>query len=265
MKKFFCGFYLFFLWGLFFTPMVMAQEAVEMIPMRIIMEGRDRSETLSLINRNSVPVTYRMETLIIRQKVSGGKERVKEPTPEEQRILDMVRFSPRKVRIEPNTIQTVRIMTRKPANLPAGEYRVHIQATPVPEKKDSPPQENGIFLDIVVSTSIPLIIRHGETHVALKAEGLVFETRPNGKKVLKTRIIADGNRSAYINAALYHGNTLLGEAKGFAVYQPNGQRDVFFPLQGNLPPSGSTLRLLLHDREKETLPFLKEIPLVLSY
>lgn len=245
------------------SHVVADQQAVEMLPMRIVMDGRERSTTLQLLNRNPRALTYRLETVLIHQEISGRMKRIISPDPEQEKILNMVRFSPRQVRIEPHSTQTVRIMTQKPANLPAGEYRCHLQVTPLPERDKSSEEIEGIHMGIVVSTSIPLIIRHGETHVRLDAEDLTVETLSNGTKALKIKLIANGNRSAYMNASLFHGKILLAEAKGFAIYQPTGQRDVSFPLQAKLPPSGSVLRLVLQDREKETLPLIREIPLTL--
>lgn len=242
-------------------PPAPAQQLVEMIPLRIIMEGRERSTTLRLINRNPQPVTYRLETIILRQEVSGGTQRATDLTPAEQRILEMIRFAPRQVRIEPNTVQTVRIMARKPADLPAGEYRAHLQVTPLPPA-DQTPREQGVRMGLLVSTSIPIIIRHGETKVYLDAQGLELLELADGRQALKTRIIADGNRSAFLDAALFHGDNLLAEMRGFAVYQPNGQREIIMPLQTALPPAGSKLRLLLNDREKRGEPLVREVHMV---
>ncbi len=243
-----------------------AQQPVEMIPQRIILEGRERSTVLTLLNRNPEAVTYRIETFVMRQALSGGIGRVSDPTSEEQQILKMIRFSPRRVRIPANNIQIVRIMARKPANLPAGEYRAHIRVTPVPGPKKISGTSAGVAiqLDLIISLSIPIIIRHGETHVALGASGAAIEHKSDGTKKLKVRITAEGNRSVFMDAEIYHGDTLLGENKGFAIYQPNGQRDVVFPLKAKLPPSCTVLRLILRDREKDDIPLIREIPIVMQ-
>ncbi len=265
MQRKACFFLLLFLLFSSVTALA-AQRPVEMIPGRIIIEGRERSAVLRLLNRNPEAITYRIETIVMRQNVSGGVERVTEPTPEEQKILQMVRFSPRQVSIPANNVQTVRIMARKPANLPAGEYRAHIRATPIPgpEKASGSSTDVVVKIDLIISLSIPIIIRHGETRVALGAGGAALEYKHDGTRALKVRIIAEGNRSAYMDAEIYQGNTLLGENKAFAVYQPNGQRDVIFPLQAEPPPPGTALRLILRDREKEDIPLIREIPIVMQ-
>ncbi|MGM0604034.1 MAG: hypothetical protein ACQESS_12080 [Bacillota bacterium] len=244
-----------------------ANRPVEMISQRIIIEGRGRSAVVKLLNRNPEAITYRIETIMLRQNLSGGTEMVEEPTTEEQKILKMIRFSPRQVRIKSNSVQTVRIMARKPANLPDGEYRAHMKATPIPDpEKESGSSEGAeVKIDLIISLSFPIIIRHGETNVELDAAKVTPEAMQDGKKGLKVRIIADGNRSAYIDAELYHGETLIGERKAFAVYQPNGKRDIVIPLKKELPNSGTDLRLILRDREKDDLPLIREIPIKLEY
>ncbi|WP_179953330.1 fimbria/pilus periplasmic chaperone [Desulfobotulus mexicanus] len=260
------GFFIPFYFMFFFIPSSVFSHALELIPQRLVLEGRERSTTLMLINRSSEPVRYRIENTLVRQTITGANERVTDPSAEEEAILNMVRFSPRQVSIGANDVQTVRIMARKPAGLPAGEYRSHLLITNIPpQTKVEETEDIAVKIDIVVSTSIPMIIRHGETSVSLKAEKPLVQPRPDGGGLLTTRIIADGNRSVFMDALLYHGKELLTASRGFAIYQPNGMRDVSFTLTNQLPPAGSSLRLVLHDREKEGEPVLKEIPLVLNY
>lgn len=264
-------FFLFFLFGFPLSFFASAQSTVALSPQRIILEGRERTETLRIINPGNEVVHYRIQPIILKQDPSGKIEKV-ENTEEYKDILRMVRFSPRKIRLNPREMQTVRILVRKPADLEPGEYRLHISVSPIPKLESpdeqeipkEPPSGISVSMNFSVGVSIPLIIRHGETHVDLGAKDLQVESLPDGKEALKVRLLATGNRSVYLDASLFHGDTLLGKKQGFAVYQPNGQRDLIFPLQDGPPPSGSALRLVLHDREKDgKTPLLKEIPLLM--
>jgi P pilus assembly chaperone PapD len=240
---------------------------VELIPQRIILEGRDRSTNIKLLNRNPEDMNYRISVVMRRQNISGGTKEIPNPTPEEKKIMKMIRFSPRQVRVPANSVQTVRLMVRKPANLPVGEYRAHLKATPVPDPKKEPSPDKGLAvkIDLIIAISIPIIIRHGETEVKLDAKEAQPANMRDGKEALKVRLTAEGNRSVYLDAEIYKGNTLLAEKKAFAIYQPNGQREIFLPLNSKLPQSGTPLRLLLRDREKKALPLVSEIPIELKY
>jgi P pilus assembly chaperone PapD len=247
-----------------------AEKGVVLSPLRMVIEGRDRSATLRIINPNDRPVTYRIDAEVLDQDVYGNLK-ISENKERTEAILQMIRFSPRQVLLEPGAMQAVRIMVKKPAKLADGEYRAHIKVSPMPAPeapdKTEPTESSGetrIDLRFLVATSIPLIIRHGETAVRLEAQGLKAQTFSDGKKAFKTRIFAKGNQSAYMDAALFHGTSLVGEMKGFAVYQPLGEREVMIPLKGEFPPVGNPLRLLLYDREKEGTPLIREIPLTLE-
>lgn len=242
-----------------------SQRPVELIPQRIILEDREKSTVLRVINRNPKPATYRIETIILEQNLLGGIEKIKEPTPEQEEIMKMIRFSPRQVRVPPNSIQTVRIMARKPANLPPGEYRVHLQVNPIPDpQEDSGPGEKGVAvkIDLLISVSIPIIIRHGKTMVDLDFKDPEILHKPDGSKSLKLYLLAKGNRSVYLDAEIYQGEILVGQSRGFAIYQPNGQREMVFPLKKL--PLNNKFRLILRDREKDDNPLIKEIPILLK-
>ncbi|TWI76874.1 pili/flagellar assembly PapD-like chaperone [Desulfobotulus alkaliphilus] len=263
----------FFLAAFFFClPAPSLATGALVTPLRFVLEDRERSATMRIVNTNDRSVSYRIETVLMEQDMSGRTREIKN-LEDHGDLLRMVRFSPRQIRLEPHEMQAVRIMVRKPADLQDGEYRVHMKVSPLPETpdrvqmpgKDEPASSTTITIHTLVSTILPLIIRHGETSVSLDARGLELESLPGDRKALKTLLIAEGNRSAFMDAAFFWEDTLIAERKGFAIYQPNGKLNISFPLQEDLPPSGSTLRLVLHDREKEGNPLLKEIPLVLNY
>jgi P pilus assembly chaperone PapD len=120
-------------------------------PVRLEFEGRIRSGTFKILNRDPVHVDYRISFTTLLEKDKGGNAK------------DWVRFSPRRVRLGPGEHQTVRVVARKPQDLPPGEYtaRILIQAIPpAPRKSDEPTDKININLDIVYGISIPIIIKH---------------------------------------------------------------------------------------------------------
>jgi P pilus assembly chaperone PapD len=105
-------------------------------PVKLEFEGRTRSGTFKVLNRDSEVVDYR------------------------------VSFAPlvaKRVSLNPGEHQTIRVVVRKPLDLAPGEYtaRIMIQAIPKPRKKPTEPTDKiQVNLDIVYGVSIPVIIKH---------------------------------------------------------------------------------------------------------
>ena len=102
-------------------------------PTRIVIEGNQRSAQIQLINNGTESRTYRIGLVNRRMNETGSFIDINEPLPGELFADDMLRFSPRQVTLAPGTGQTVRVMVRKPSNLPAGEYRSHLLFSQQPE------------------------------------------------------------------------------------------------------------------------------------
>ncbi len=119
-------------------------------PVRLEFEGRIRSGTIKILNRDPIPVDYRISLAPLLEKDKGENAKA------------WVRFSPRRVRLGPGEHQTVRIVARKPIDLAPGEYtaRLLIQAIPPARKAEGPTDKIKINLDIVYGVSIPIIIKH---------------------------------------------------------------------------------------------------------
>jgi len=119
-------------------------------PTRLELEGRIRSGTFKVLNRDSVGINYRITFAPLLEKDKGKDAK------------GWVRFSPRRVRLGPGEHQTVRVVVRKPADLAPGEYtaRILIQAIPPVRKPGESSDQIQINLDIVYGISIPIIIKH---------------------------------------------------------------------------------------------------------
>lgn len=119
-------------------------------PVKLEFEGRIRSGTFKILNRDAGMVDYRISFTTLLEKDKGPDAK------------DWVRFSPRKIRLRPGEHQTVRVVARKPAELAPGEYtaRILIQAIPPARKAEEPTDKIQVNLDIVYGISIPIIIRH---------------------------------------------------------------------------------------------------------
>lgn len=220
-------------------------------PTRVVFEGRRRSAVVSLSNVGQTRATYRISLVRMEMDEGGGiQERPLDPGSEN--LQSLFRYSTREVTLDPHESQTVRIQVRKPAELPTGEYRLHLlfravppppEAAPVPS---AAPKDLSIKLTPIYGVAIPLIIRQGETSakVAITDPHLDLATH-----TLTFRLDRSGNQSVFgdLRASLIPasgGSEPLVEASGLAVYPPNTTRHVTLtlPPARTLPP-GSRIRI----------------------
>jgi hypothetical protein len=234
-------------------------------PTRIVLEKNQRSAQLDLINNGQETATYRINLVNRRMSETGEFSAIDSPRPGEQFADALLRYSPRQVVLAPGAGQTVRISLRKPANLPAGEYRSHLQFDRIADAKgsssiasqDQPSgNEVAISLTALIGVSIPVIVRHGETAASVTLSGLELLKPAAGQApTLAFEMQRSGNRSVYGDLAASFTpqgglEQQVGKVGGVAVYTPNPLRRVKMELQ---PPAGlvlsrGTLRVSFRDR-----------------
>lgn len=220
-------------------------------PTRVVFEGRRRSAELNLSNIGQAQATFRITLVRMEMDETGGiKELPFDPGTENLRSL--FRFSPRQVTLDPRESQTVRIQVRKPAQLPDGEYRLHMTFRAVPPDPPAPqttaeaPKGIAIKLTPIYGIAIPLIVRHGKTSASVSITGPTVDVK-NG--VLRFRLDRSGNQSVYGDLQVTLLPTtgapeVLAEASGLAVYTPNSSRTVSLPIRkGRSIPPGSRIRI----------------------
>lgn len=228
-------------------------------PTRVVFDGRKRSEEITLVNTGTTTATYRIS--FVRMAMGEGGEFKELPKTETGEIFadELVRYSPRQVVLEPRVAQSIRLQVRKPADLPAGEYRSHLLFRAVPAAapaeaapKPEPAEGFAIQLTPIYGLSIPVIVRHGETSAQAGLKDLVL-----AEDALLFQLTRTGNQSIYGNlTATFHPRTgapvVLARANGVAVYLPNPLRKVRLPLPKG-PLSGGRLVLAFTAPEVNTL------------
>lgn len=219
-------------------------------PTRIIFEGRERTAQIDVINNGTEEGTYRISLVRRRMTETGEFVSVETPQPGEQFSDEMIRFSPRQVTLPPGGGQIVRLQLRKPSDLEPGEYRSHLyfQALPPtgPSRAHSGAQDVEIELTAIVSLSIPVIVRHGETSATVRFAHTRIGTEQADNEDLPAvefELQREGNRSVYgdlIVSFTPRGGreTVVGRANGVAVYVPNPVRRGRIPLR---MPAGHSL------------------------
>ncbi len=215
-------------------------------PTRIVFDGEMRTAELALVNRSNTAHSYALSFVQCRMSDSGEIKEIDATAPADpqERFADsLVRFSPRRVILEPRQVQMVRMMLRKPADLAEGEYRSHLSFRLIPTaenavKPDSVSRGIQIKLIPIYGVTIPVIVRHGSLTATTRLSGLRFDT-----KGLHFTIEREGSRSTYGDLVVQWKGTgkavTVGQMNGVAVYTPNPKRTVSMALS---PPKGVELR-----------------------
>lgn len=222
---------------------------ITVTPTRIVLEGRERSGTISLANTGGAKATYRLTVVNMRMDQNGAFEEIPDGAerPGELFAETLFRFAPRQVSLEPGETQVIRVAARKPAGLAAGEYRSHlvIRAIPQPDAASSIERKSSgsgleVSLAVIPGIALPVIVRHGEVSSDASLSDLRYEPpAPAGDRKsgnLSFRLNRSGNGSVYgdLSASYFppggDAEILVSEVNQLAVYTPNAYRLVKMPL-----------------------------------
>jgi P pilus assembly chaperone PapD len=138
--------------------------ALLVAPLRVAFENRERTEEVILINQSDKRHNYRLEW-VERSANEDGTYTELEQTDAFSKASNLIRFSPRQVSLAPGERQVIKLLLRKPADLPEGEYRSHLRFVAIPPdlSVDSDSATSGIAMKMhmFLSYSIPVIVRNG--------------------------------------------------------------------------------------------------------
>ena len=149
---------------------VCAHASLLITPLQVVLQEKDRTTEIVLVNTSNETKTYRLRWEQLDQIDGvGGYVPVEEAVRKERLDLeDFAVFTPRQITLGPNEKQTIRLAVRRPADLPEGEYKTHLKFAIVPNvapKEDDrklSQNEIGIGAKVVASYSIPVVYRAGD-------------------------------------------------------------------------------------------------------
>ena len=215
------------------APSVNAQGDLLVAPTRVILDGSRGTEVI-LSNIGSEEATYRIG-LELRRMTENGRlvpvEKI-EANDTEEAALGMIRYAPRRITLPPGQPQAVRLAARPGADLPDGEYRVHMSFKAIPRPRsvtDDQPQSDGVSIQLIpiYGVTIPIIVRHGrvEAQVAINQPSIV-----QGEKgpELALTITRAGDSSTYGELRITKPgmDEPVALLRGVAIYPEVGKRDV---------------------------------------
>lgn len=214
-----------------------AQGDLLIAPTRLILDGRRGAEVI-LANQGSEEATYRITLELRRMDENGNLVPVEEgeASAAEKAALEMIRYAPRRVTLPPAQPQSVRISARPGADLPDGEYRVHMSfaALPKVEAVAQPVNEAtgvSIALTPIYGVVMPIIVRKGKVEVTGGLANPRIVKTENGD-AFEIDMVRSGTSSLYGDLMVFArgANEPSFIARGVGVYPEIGQRHSTFGL-----------------------------------
>ena len=158
-------------------------------PTRVSFDDRQRVAKVIVINSSDEYKTYRLAWQEKVSKPEGGYTTLPDDKTNPTSLSDMVRLSPSQVRLAPGERQIVKLALRKPKDLAEQEYRSHLLFQVLPSEDKSAAERMRIKIDLILSYSIPVILRQGaelpkvdiESVELLKTNALLVSLSRKGK------------------------------------------------------------------------------------
>jgi hypothetical protein len=214
-----------------------AQGDLLIAPTRLVLDGHRGGEVI-LSNTGNEPETYRVTLELRRMDENGDLRPIAEADANatEKAALAMIRYAPRRVTLPPSQPQSIRISVRPGADLPDGEYRVHMAFAALPKVHpvaQAAPQKDGISINLtpIYGIVMPIIVRKGELTVkaALANPRLVRGAKGDEFAVDMTR---SGTESVYGDLLVYPRGAKdpVFIARGIGVYPEISVRHAAFSI-----------------------------------
>lgn len=213
----------------------LAQGAGDLLvaPTRLELVGF-RGTQVILNNIGAETATYRISLEFRRMKPDGDLVEIDaaNASATEKIAEQMIVYAPRRVTLEPNQPQSIRVGVRPPPGLPDGEYRAHMLFRAIPKPTpagQSKPTDGGIAIELkpIYGITIPVFVRAGN----LAAEAGISNARlttEQGKQLVTFDLTRTGNRSVFGDVRVFKPGQSdpLIVAKGMAVYPEIDRRTV---------------------------------------
>lgn len=232
-----------------------ASASLSITPTLVTIEGRDRYADVHLVNPTDRTATYEIKWRFFEMQEGSGNYKARETSVTQWDLAKHLVFTPRRVTIEPQSAQKVRLGLRLAGEPPApGEYRAHLEFMKIPdptpilqadaERKEK--AEAAVGVKVNVGFSIPVIYRVGESNASAKIGQVSI--KPENNKIEATVEITKpaGPYGIAGDLTLLHKGEVVGQVKNANIF-PEIQTRVFnVPLTTN-SISGGNLEIVYSD------------------
>lgn len=250
--------------AVFFSFQVSANLLVN--PTRVELDNlKNRSAVFSLVNKSSANSRYNIY-FEDKQMLDSGEFVTLDKDDVDFSISNYIRYSPRRINIQPEQAVKVRIAARLPKSIEKGEYRSYIvfhQIPLAPEKKDSAADESDVFslsISAYLKISVPVILRVGDLDSELNLSNSVLDAGSNALQVTLKRA---GNRSTYGDIEVINADTndIVGASKNVTIYTELSERTFSVPITESVSHNA---RLIVRYTENDKLHNSKSVEVKLA-
>jgi fimbrial chaperone protein len=242
-------------------------------PKRIVLEERERAAALDLLNDGTEKARYQ---IYFEQKVmlpNGSIVDLEELNPDATYAKDLIRYSPRRVDIEPGARQTIRIAARRPKDLAEGEYVSHLVFKEIPIQEESSDKQEDEDLSVTLKPklkiAIPIIVRKGTLSATAGVKEISFDGDEGKHGAFKLTLTREGSVSLYGSVEVYgYTDGVIGDrlavSKGVGVYTEVTVRAVTVRLPQALNPEVKEFLIRFDEDEKYGGSNLVDVPFSLN-
>jgi hypothetical protein len=246
---------------------VFAQGDLLLFPKRLVFEGRNRVEQITLVNSGKDSATYNISFVQYRMTETGDFETITEPDFGQRFATPFLRFFPRKVDLAPGESQNIKIQVINSEKMEDGEYRSHLYFRAENNNKPLGRENSAIDtsaisvqLEAVFGIAIATIIRKGKSTANVSISDVEYNKDSDSNSLLSFSFNRTGNMSTYgditINYISRENKSFeVGLARGVAVYTPGNVRKVKMLLQK--PPdvdfNGGIFKVVYTQNEGKTV------------
>ena len=154
-------------------------------PTLVIFEGGQSSGTITVTNRGDQTGTFEMSWNDMTMMPGGGLVKAEDPAP--WSLQPYVRYSPRRVTLEPMQSQVVRIAVRRGQDVPEGEYYSHFRVltlnsedpSAVDEDADVPDTGSAVMIEARSAVAVPIIWRNSNDVSSASIEAVKVDRAAN--------------------------------------------------------------------------------------
>lgn len=231
-------------------------------PKRVVFAKGERLKEVRLVNRGDDTQKYRISIVNRKMTQTGQLEPTDAPADNEFFAGDILRYGPRQVELGPKQAQSVRLMSRLPADAADGEYRSHILIQEIPKAGEAESvsgdaaDDIGVNVQAIFGISIPVFFRKGDLTSDVTLSNPRIEKQYDS--VYATfDIERSGTKSIFGTAKVYADGQKIAILKGIAVYLSAPVRTISVEIPEEYAQSitGKELRITFGaDAEEEDAP-----------
>ena len=212
---------------------------VMMLPMRVVLENKDRYSTIVIKNTGDATGDFTVGLQDMKMLETGMIVPLDPGETPQYSAISYIHVTPKSMTLKPGETQNVRLLLRLPENAEPGEYRTHVKVRLVNDNTDAPINTAGKEAVIAVKANlvivIPVIVRHGATTLSMGIADPKLSHDARGMPSVDMYLTREGNSSSMGDISVTCSQDggppqVIKVYSGVAVYRPTARRFVSVPL-----------------------------------